>query len=341
MKNKNVNKVAKKNGEESDGEFLSAIDKITVAQENDKIKNNEEKPSLLKKKVIAIKKSDSISFRKLKNLLSRDDLPRLFKESNGTLKKLYTLIKYEKELELLQIELVKMQQWVQQEGKRITIIYEGRDAAGKGGAIRRFIEHLSPRYMRAVALPKPTEEEKGQWYFQRYIKQLPNKGEILFFDRSWYNRALVEPVNNFCTQEEYKVFMEQVKSFEQMLHSDGVTIIKLWFSITKKEQLRRFKSRQKNKLKQWKISLIDLKAQDQWDEYTRYKNEMFIKTSQKFSPWIIVKGNNKKRARLESIRYVLSLIPYEGKNEKILHSPHFDKTIIPFKFKENLEKKQN
>ena len=204
------------------------VDTLTTTQESGESKYAAERNAPVKKNVSS-KKSDSISFRELKKLLSTDSLPSLFNETNGTLKKLLAVIKYEKELELLQIELVKMQQWVQQEGKRIVIIFEGRDAAGKGGAIRRFIEHLSPRYMRAVALPKPTEEEKGQWYFQRYTKQLPNKGEILFFDRSWYNRALVEPVNNFCTQEEYQSYMEQVKAFEQMIHSDGVTIIKLWF----------------------------------------------------------------------------------------------------------------
>ncbi|HQZ78568.1 MAG: polyphosphate kinase 2 [Chitinophagaceae bacterium] len=340
MAKKISKKAVNNNDKKSDTKVLPQVDTLTTTQESGESKYAAERNAPVKKNVSS-KKSDSISFRELKKLLSTDSLPSLFNETNGTLKKLLAVIKYEKELELLQIELVKMQQWVQQEGKRIVIIFEGRDAAGKGGAIRRFIEHLSPRYMRAVALPKPTEEEKGQWYFQRYTKQLPNKGEILFFDRSWYNRALVEPVNNFCTQEEYQSYMEQVKAFEQMIHSDGVTIIKLWFSITKKEQLRRFESRQKDKLKQWKISLVDLQAQEKWDEYTKYKREMFKTTSQSFSPWVIVNGNNKKTARLESIRYVLSLIPYEGKNEKILQSPFFDKTINPYKFKENVENNQS
>ena len=181
-------------------------------------------------------------------------------------KKIAELLKYEVELERLQVELVKMQRWIQQTGRRLAILLEGRDAAGKGGAIRRFIEHLNPRAMRVVALPKPTEEERGQWYFQRYMKQLPNRGEMVFFDRSWYNRAVVEPVNGFCTPEQYAQFMRQVPEYEHMLFEDGVTLIKLWFSISKEEQLQRFKSRAKNPLKQWKLSPLDDRAQELWDE---------------------------------------------------------------------------
>jgi polyphosphate kinase 2 len=223
-------------------------------------------------------------------------------------------IKYENELESLQIELVKLQRWIQKEGKRLAIIFEGRDAAGKGGTIRRFIEHLNPRAMRVVALPKPTEEERGQWYFQRYMKQLPNKGEIVFFDRSWYNRGIVEPVNGFCTRPEYERFMQQVPEFEHMLVEDGVIIVKFWFSISREVQLARFESRQNNLLKQWKLSPLDGKAQDLWDSYTKYKETVFSRTHTSFSPWIIVKANDKKRARLESIRYLLSLIDYDGKD---------------------------
>lgn len=277
---------------------------------------------------------DTITFSQLKYLLNRDDLPHLLNGAKSTYKKLLNTIKYEEELEKLQVELVKMQRWVQDEGQRIAIIFEGRDAAGKGGAIRRFIEHLSPRYFRTVALPKPTEEERGQWYFQRYIRQLPNKGEIVFFDRSWYNRAIVEPVNGFCTPEQYQVFIQQVNEFEQMIHEDGVTIMKLWFSISQKEQIRRFSSRQKNPLKQWKLSPIDMQAQEKWEEYTRYKKQMFKKTGNSFSPWVIVKADNKEEARLESIRYVLSMLPYTGKNEKVLHSKDFKKIIRVYKVKE-------
>ena len=222
---------------------------------------------------------------------------------------------YEQELRQLQVELVKLQRWVQGNGERTAILIEGRDAAGKGGTIRRFTEHLNPRAMRVVALPKPSDEERGQWYFQRYIRQLPNKGEIVFFDRSWYNRAVVEPVMGFCSKKEHQRFLQQVPEFEHMLYEDGVTIIKFWFSISKEEQAKRFEARRQNPLKQWKLSPVDDKAQELWDSYTRYKEEMFSKTHTTFSPWIIVKANDKQAARLESLRHVLSLLPYKGKEE--------------------------
>jgi len=221
--------------------------------------------------------------------------------------------RYQRELEGLQVELVKMQRWVETKGRRVAILFEGRDAAGKGGAIRRFTEHLNPRAMRVVALPVPTEQERGQWYFQRYTRQLPDAGEIVFFDRSWYNRAVVEPVNGFCTKEQYERFLQQVPEFEHMLYEDGITIVKFWFSICKGEQRRRFKSRKVNPLKQWKLSPIDGKAQDLWDTYTHYKQEMFSRTHTSFSPWITVVADNKKVARLEAIRYVLNLLPYAQK----------------------------
>jgi polyphosphate kinase 2 len=211
-----------------------------------------------------------------------------------------------------------MQRWVVAKKRRVAILFEGRDAAGKGGAIRRFTEHLNPRSMRVVALPAPTEEERGQWYFQRYARQLPNPGEVVFFDRSWYNRAVVEPVNEFCTAEQYQRFMLQVPEYEHMLYEDGVIIVKFWFSISKGEQLRRFKSRNANPLKQWKLSAIDEEAQSLWDRYTQYKDEMFSRTHTSFSPWIIVRANDKKRARLESVRYVLNLLPYAGKKAATL-----------------------
>jgi polyphosphate kinase 2 len=222
---------------------------------------------------------------------------------------------YERELKLLQIELVKMQRWVQLENKRVAVIFEGRDAAGKGGTIRRFTEHLNPRALRVVALPKPTAEESGQWYFQRYMKQLPNRGEIVFFDRSWYNRAVVEPVNGFCNKEQYERYLRQVPEFEHMLVEDGVMLIKLWFSISKEEQSARFESRKTNPLKRWKLSPLDGRAQALWDDYTKYKEAMFSRTHTSFSPWIIVKANDKRAARLESIRYLLSLLDYAGKDD--------------------------
>lgn len=220
---------------------------------------------------------------------------------------------YQEEVEKLQVELGKLQRWVVAKRRRVAILFEGRDAAGKGGAIRRFTEHLNPRSMRLVALPAPTDEERGQWYFQRYSRQLPNPGEIVFFDRSWYNRAVVEPVNEFCTEDQYQRFIQQVTEYEHMLYEDGIIIIKFWFSISKEEQLRRFKSRRANPLKQWKLSPIDDQAQKLWDTYSHYKKEMFTRTHTSFSPWIIVGANDKKLARVESIRHVLNLLPYKGK----------------------------
>lgn len=257
-------------------------------------------------------------------ILSEEDLRRintprgliqLIKSKNINLEEVRKTLLYEQELRQLQVELVRLQRWVQSDGQRIAILVEGRDAAGKGGTIRRFTEHLNPRAMRVVALPKPTDDERGQWYFQRYIRQLPNKGEIVFFDRSWYNRAVVEPVMGFCSKKEHQRFLQQVTEFEHMLYEDGVTIIKFWFSISKEEQAKRFDARRQNPLKQWKLSPVDEKAQEMWDSYTRYKEEMFGKTHTTFSPWIIVKANDKQAARLESLRYVLNLLPYKGKDE--------------------------
>ncbi|MGD9682883.1 MAG: polyphosphate kinase 2 [Candidatus Obscuribacterales bacterium] len=247
-------------------------------------------------------------------LNTRNGLVQLLKSRKIRLNRVLDNLHYENELVQLQIELIKLQRWVQETNRRVAVILEGRDAAGKGGTIRRFVEHLNPRAMRIVALPKPSEMESGQWYFQRYVKQLPNAGEIVFFDRSWYNRAVVEPVNGFCTPEDYKRFMRQVPEFEHMLFESGISIVKFWFSISKDEQARRFAARRENPLKQWKLSPIDQRAQELWDRYTTYKEDMFSKTHTSFSPWIIVKANNKKQARLESIRYVLDQFQYEGKD---------------------------
>jgi polyphosphate kinase 2 len=235
------------------------------------------------------------------------------KISNSNYESLIETNDYESELLKLQAELVDLQQWTAKHKKRVCVLFEGRDAAGKGGAIRRFTEHLNPRSMRVVALTKPTKIEKGQWYFRRYIKELPEPGELVFFDRSWYNRAVVEPVMDFCGEEQYKKFMLQVPEFEHMLYEDGVIIIKFWFSISKKEQEKRFNSRLKNPLKQWKFSPVDKEGQNRWDKYTFYKEQMFSKTHTSISPWIIIKTNNKKQARLESIRHVLSHFDYDRK----------------------------
>lgn len=221
--------------------------------------------------------------------------------------------KYSAELELLQVELVKMQKWVQEEGKRLAVIFEGRDTAGKGGAIRRFTRFLNPRAMRVVALPRPTELEKGQWFFQRYIKHLPNPGEIVFFDRSWYNRGVVEPVMGFCTPEQYQLFLAQAPQLESMIHEDGIILIKFWFSIDIEEQQKRLEDRRINPLKQWKLSTIDMLAQQKWHEFTRYKEVMFEHTHRDYSPWVIIKGNDKKTARLEAIRYLLNQVHYPEK----------------------------
>lgn len=266
---------------------------------------------------------------KLEKLVQLEGLTHVIK--NEDLDKALAFMNYEEELEKLQIELVKLQRDIQKNNRRVVVIFEGRDAAGKGGAIRRFTHHLNPRSMRVVALPKPTEIEKGQMYFQRYVNQLPNPGEIVFFDRSWYNRAVVEPVNKFCSEEEYKLFMNQVLTFEKMLIDSGVEIIKLWFSIDKKEQLLRFTQRKTNPLKQWKISEVDEKAQKLWDKYTKYKKVMFAKTHSKLSPWVIINGNVKYRARLESIRYVLHKLKYEGKGQKGLSLVPDPRTVKLYK----------
>ncbi len=278
-------------------------------------------------KDIHFDKEDFIKPEDLKKINSKKKLIKFLLHGEPKYKKIIDTVNYEKELLKLQIELVKMQRWVQEEKKRIAIIFEGRDAAGKGGTIRRFIEHMNPRAMRVVALPKPTEVEMGQWYFQRYINHLPNPEEIVFFDRSWYNRAVVEPVNGFCTEKQYRQYMRQVPEFENMLYEDGITVIKFWFSISKEEQLKRFEARKTNPLKQWKISPVDMKAQKLWDKYTFYKEEMFSRTHTTYSPWILIKANNKKVARLEAIRYVLATIPYKGK-KKATVSLHSDPNVL-------------
>lgn len=266
----------------------------------------------------------------LSDLHSSREFIQLLRSKKVSVGKIRRAVKYEYDLEYLQIELVKMQRWIQETGRRVAIIFEGRDAAGKGGTIRRFIEHLNPRAMRVVALPKPTQEETGQWYFQRYIRHLPNPGEIVFFDRSWYNRAVVEPVNGFCTPEQYEQFIRQVPEFEHMLVEDGVELVKFWFSISKEIQLARFESRRTNPLKQWKFSPLDQAAQSLWDEYTRYKEAMFGRTHTSFSPWIIVQANKKKNARLESMRYVLSLCDYAGKDSAAVSLIPDPNTVMRF-----------
>ncbi len=211
----------------------------------------------------------------------------------------------------LQVELIKMQHWVIQNKEKVVVIFEGRDAAGKGGAIRRIIERLNPRHLRVQALPKPSEDEESQWYFQRYVDVLPVGGEIVFFDRSWYNRAVVEPVNGFCRQKEYERFMNQVNRFEDMLTESGIRLIKIYMSISKKEQARRFAAISADPLKIWKMSKVDEEAQRLWDDYTEYKTRMFENAKAGGKPFKVIKANKKTIARVKAIKYILSKIPYD------------------------------
>ena len=228
---------------------------------------------------------------------------------------------YEQHKEELQVELLKVQNWVKMTGQRIVILMEGRDAAGKGGTIKRFMEHLNPRAARTVALEKPTEHERGQWYFQRYIKHLPSAGEIVFFDRSWYNRAGVERVMGFCNSLDYLEFMRQVPDLERMLTRSGIRLFKYWFSVTKEEQDRRFASRQQDPLKQWKLSPIDEASRDKWIEYTQAKESMFFYTDTADAPWTVVKSDDKKRARLNCMQHFLSNLDYPNKDKHVVHGP--------------------
>lgn len=223
---------------------------------------------------------------------------------------------YFHELFRLQAELVKLQDWVQHTGQKVVVLFEGRDAAGKGGVIKRITQRLNPRVCRVVALPAPTEREKSQWYFQRYVSHLPAAGEIVLFDRSWYNRAGVERVMGFCTDEEYKEFMRQAPEFERNLTRSGLHLIKFWFSVSREEQRRRFKERQVHPLKHWKLSPIDLASLDKWEDYTKAKEAMFQHTDTADAPWTVIKSDCKKRARLNAMRYLLHRLPYDGKDPK-------------------------
>ncbi len=228
---------------------------------------------------------------------------------------------YEKQKYRLQVELLKLQAWVKATGQKVVILFEGRDAAGKGGTIKRLMEHLNPRGARVVALEKPSEVERGQWYFQRYVQHLPTAGEIVLFDRSWYNRAGVERVMGFCTDAEYQEFMRQAPEFERNLVRSGVHLIKFWFSVSRKEQRRRFKERETHPLKQWKLSPIDKASLDKWDDYTRAKEAMFFHTDTADAPWTVIKSDCKKRARLNAMRYVLHKLPYANKDTTNVPQP--------------------
>src|SRR3954451_11724589 len=228
---------------------------------------------------------------------------------------------YDHDKRLLQIELLKLQNWCKNTGERLVVLFEGRDAAGKGGTIKRFMEHLNPRGASVVALEKPNERESTQWYYQRYIAHLPAAGEIVLFDRSWYNRAGVERVMGFCTRAEYREFMRQAPDLERMLVRSGIHLVKFWFSVTQGEQRTRFAIRQVDPVRQWKLSPMDLQSLDKWDEYTEAKEAMFFYTDTADAPWTVVKSNDKKRARLEAMRHVLSRFPYEGKDGEVVRVP--------------------
>ena len=264
----------------------------------------------------------------LRNLLSQqDDAARRIKheridgeladdwrEGGYPYKHLMSRRSYERRKYELQVELLKLQAWVKETGQRVVILFEGRDAAGKGGTIKRFMEHLNPRGARVVALEKPSEIERGQWYFQRYVEHLPTRGEIVMFDRSWYNRAGVERVMGFCTDDEYLEFMRQAPEFERNLARSGLHLIKFWFSVSRKEQRRRFKERKSHPLKQWKLSPVDLASLDKWEQYTKAKEAMFFHTDTADAPWTVIKSDCKKRARLNAMRYILHKLPYSNKD---------------------------
>ena len=228
---------------------------------------------------------------------------------------------YDEQKYLLQVELLKFQNWTEDTDGKHVLLFEGRDAAGKGGTIKRFMEHLNPRYAHTVALSKPSDREQNQWYFQRYVSHLPTSGEMVLFDRSWYNRAGVERVMGFATDDEYERFFDQVSVFEKMLVDSGITVTKLWFSVTQSEQRTRFIIRQVDPVRQWKLSPIDLESLDKWDAYTQAKEQMLLRTDTDHAPWTTIKSNDKKRARLEAMRYFLSRFEYPGKDKSVVRSP--------------------
>ena len=265
-----------------------------------------------------------LSAKDFKNLNSKNGLLHILSNEEMNLDKTLRYVRYEERLADLQVELIKLQQWVSASNEKVVIVFEGRDAAGKGGAIRRMTEFLNPREYRVIALPKPDEIEKTQWYFQRYISLLPKAGEILFFDRSWYNRAVVEPVNGFCSDEEYEVFMNQVNDVERIIVDSGVRIIKLYFSISKDEQARRFKDIIESPLKKWKYSPVDHRAIELWDEYTSYKQKMFDRTDTEIAPWKIIKANRKTKARIDAIEHVLNVLPYRVEDDELLKNKELE-----------------
>ena len=281
----------------------------------------QKKPSLTRKTAASKPSSEKSSHLLGQVRHSKDQIRDLFRNGTYPYKTKIGKGAYEQQKEELQVELLKVQSWVKLTGQRIIVLFEGRDAAGKGGTIKRFMEHLNPRAARTVALEKPTEREKGQWYFQRYINHFPTNGEMVFYDRSWYNRAGVERVMGFCSSLEYLEFMRQVPDLERMISRSGIHLFKYWFSVTQAEQERRFNSREGDPLKQWKLSPIDAQSRDKWVEYTQAKESMFFYTDTADAPWTVIKSDDKKRARLNCMQHFLASLDYPDKNLHTVHGP--------------------
>ncbi|MEW7007243.1 MULTISPECIES: polyphosphate kinase 2 [unclassified Lentilitoribacter] len=265
--------------------------------------------------------SQDLKSKKLQRPRTQAEIRRMFENGEYPYTRKMKAATYEKQKAELQLELLKAQDWIKATGQKVVLLFEGRDAAGKGGTIKRFMEHLNPRGARVIALDKPSEREKSQWYFQRYINHLPAGGEMVLFDRSWYNRGGVERVMNFCTPNEYLEFMRQAPELERMMVRSGILLFKYWFSVTQDEQIKRFKSRELEPLKQWKLSPIDRMSLNKWDDYTEAKEAMFFYTDTADAPWTIVKSNDKKRARLNCMRHFLASLPYPGKDTRIISHP--------------------
>lgn len=281
------------------------------------------KSSMAKSEIVEVKKIDEIVHhdrRKTKEENELEQRKHTGKEERLPVWVKKSILEYEEELKKLQIELLKLQNYVKDQGLKVLMIFEGRDAAGKGGTIKRITEHLNPRGARIVALEKPSDVEKTQWYFQRYIQHLPSAGEMVFFDRSWYNRAGVEPVMGFCTEDEHKEFLNQVGEFERMLVNSGIILFKFYFSVSKNEQARRFKERKTDPLKQFKLSPVDAKSQELWDKYTVVKHSMLKASHTGYAPWIIIRSDNKKKARINCIKHILSCVQYPSKNRPNLET---------------------
>ena len=296
--------------------------KAKIKQENETLASAEKVTNTKKpKKSVSRARTGAVLHELAEKRHNPDEIRRAFETGEYPYSSKMGRAAYEKQKAMLQVELIKAQQWVKESGQKIVLLFEGRDAAGKGGTIKRYMEHMNPRSARVVALEKPTAEESGQWYFQRYINNLPTTGEIVLFDRSWYNRAGVERVMGFCKPTEYLEFMRQTPQLEQMFVRSGVRMFKYWFSITREEQARRFASRSGDPLKQWKLSPIDKASVDRWDDYTEAKEAMFFYTDTADAPWHIVKSDDKKRARLNCMRHFLWNLPYPDMDPHVVHQP--------------------